>query len=797
MTDGDAIGGRAGSGPILAMLKAKLQREPKLWLLEAQLHSYFARVPFAITGNLLNAAILIWLFHGTVATRWLSAWALLLVGLSAIRLAVHMNRFRLCGSRGPRWLARYTLLEGIWFGASWASAVALIMPHASPLQVAILSMVAAGMMSGGTFTFATLPSAARLYVGVLAAGAFVGFSSLEAAFAVPAVLLLTSYAFILNRSIAASCGDFAERVEHERELADTAKTVRILLNDYQAFGSDWLWEVDANGRMANVSERLADAVELAREALEGTPFIDLFEDGPDREKLGRHLAEGSPFRNISLRLRHGGRWWRLSAGPIEEDAAPGSRAMRGVAADITSSKNAEARISHMALNDALTGLPNRTSFNERIDHELARAEISGGKVALVAIDLDRFKEINDLRGHGAGDEVLRTLAQRMHAALKEGEFLARIGGDEFSAVQRFHDRAALEDMLARLEAALAEAIRLDEYEVLPGASIGVAIYPDDARNRTGLISNADLAMYRAKGSLSRAVCFYEQSMDETVRSRRALENDLREAVANNRLTLHYQVQTSVSTGRIRGYEALLRWFHPQRGFVSPAEFIPLAEQNGLILQLGEWVLRTACMEAAAWEPPYKVAINLSPVQFVHTDLPKLVLEVLMETGLAPDRLELELTESTIFADKERSLYILRQIKALGVSIALDDFGTGYSSLDTLRAFPFDKIKLDRSFMTEVESSPEAKAIIRAVLALGKSLQIPVLAEGIETQGQLSLLSTEGCDEAQGFLLGRPAPLDVIVDSGQIVMSNAAHLRSLAAKMQTPDLTFRLGKRAAG
>lgn len=796
MTDGGTINGQAKFGLILAMLKARLQRKPKLWLLEAQLHSYFSRVPFAIIGNLLNTAILIWLFHGTVATRWLSAWAFLIVGLSAVRLAIYLNRVNLCSSRGPLWLARYTLFEGIWFGASWALAASFFMPQASPLQVAILSMVVAGMMSGGAFTFAMLPSAARLYSGVLAVGAFVGFASLEAAFAVPAVLLLISYAFVLNQSIAASCRDFAERVEHVRELADTTKTIKILLNDYQTFGSDWLWEVDANGRMVNVSKRLADAVELTEEELDGALFINLFEDCLDKENLSKHLAEGLPFRNISLQLRHDGRWWRLSAGPIEEDAARGSQAMRGVAADITSSKDAEARIAHMALNDALTGLPNRTSFNERVDHELARAAVKGGKVALVAIDLDRFKEINDLRGHGAGDEVLRTLAQRMHAVLKEGEFLARIGGDEFSAVQRFHDQAALEDMLARLEAALAEAIRLDEYEVFPGASIGVAIYPDDAKNRTSLISNADLAMYRAKGSLSKAVCFYEQSMDETVRSRRALEYDLRDAVANNRLTLHYQVQTSVSTGEITGYEALLRWFHPQRGFISPAEFIPLAEENGLILQIGEWVLRTACMEAAAWEPPYKVAINLSPVQFVHTDLPKLVLEILMETGLAPDRLELELTESTIFADKERSLHILRQIKVLGVSIALDDFGTGYSSLDTLRAFPFDKIKLDRSFMTEIESSPQAKAIIRAVLALGKSLQIPVLAEGIETQGQLSLLSTEGCDEAQGFLLGHPAPLDVIVDSGQIAMSNAAHLRSFAANMRTRDLTFRLGRRAA-
>lgn len=453
----------------------------------------------------------------------------------------------------------------------------------------------------------------------------------------------------------------------------------------------------------------------------------------------------------------------------------------------------------LALNDTLTGLPNRANFNERLDLELSLAKERNGKLALIGIDLNRFKEINDLRGHNAGDEVLRVLGRRIKGLLREdeGEFVARTGGDEFSATYRVEGTLGVDDFLTRLETALFKPIHFDNQEIIPGASFGVAIWPDDASNKENLINNADLAMYRAKGDPMCNVCFYEAGMDEKIKARRTLAADLRQSLAGNQLSLQYQVQTSIATGEIRGYEALLRWEHPRLGSISPTEFIPIAEESGLILPIGEWVLRTACAEAATWAQPYKVAVNLSAVQFVHADLPRIIMEILIDTGLSADRLELELTESTIFADRQRALHVMRQIKALGVNIALDDFGTGYSSLDTLRAFPFDKIKLDRSFMTEVESSPEAKAIIRAVLALGKSLQIPVLAEGIETQGQLSLLSTEGCDEAQGFLLGRPAPLDVIVDSGQIVMSNAAHLRSLAAKMRTPDLTFRLGKRAAG
>lgn len=441
------------------------------------------------------------------------------------------------------------------------------------------------------------------------------------------------------------------------------------------------------------------------------------------------------------------------------------------------------QLQQMALHDSLTGLPNRRSFNERLDHEIEFAKMTGGKVALVEIDLDRFKEINDLRGHAAGDEVLRNLAERMMRALKESDFVARLGGDEFAAFHRTSTPADLIDFLSRIETVLSQVIKIDGYEFMPGASIGVAVYPDNAVDKVTLVNNADLAMYRAKADVSQAICFYEPSMDEIIRARRSLANEMREAMLRDQLAVYYQVQTSVSTGEIVGYEALLRWEHPERGFIPPSEFIPIAEENGLIIQLGEWVLRTACRDAASWAPPYKVSVNVSPVQFAHVDLHKVIMEALLTSGLPADRLELELTETTIFANKERSLHILRQIKALGVKVALDDFGTGYSSLDTLRSFPFDKIKLDRSFIIEVESNLQAKAIIRAVLALGQSLAIPVLAEGIETEGQLELLKHEGCNEVQGYLLGRPAPLDRIVASGQLALCDKALQRDGMSSVQ--------------
>ncbi|WP_292069451.1 bifunctional diguanylate cyclase/phosphodiesterase [Brevundimonas sp. UBA7534] len=434
----------------------------------------------------------------------------------------------------------------------------------------------------------------------------------------------------------------------------------------------------------------------------------------------------------------------------------------------------ERRIAHLARNDALTGLPNRASFLEWLSRQIGETS-THPRVALLAIDLDRFKEVNDIHGHAAGDQLLVRIAERMKAALKPGEFVARLGGDEFVAVAPVVERADALDLAYRLRGAITAPVDLDFAEVSCGASVGVALWPDDATDISALINDADLAMYRAKASLTNDVCFYEEAMDEAVRNRRRMVQQLREALDQDQFSLNWQIQASVETGEITGYEVLLRWIRPDGAFISPADFIPLAEESGLILPIGEWVLRKACAEAAGWAMPHKIAVNLSPVQLGHVDLPRLVHQILVETGLSPTRLELEITETAMISDMERTTHILRQLKALGVSIAMDDFGTGYSSLSTLRAFPFDKIKLDRSFMSELDGGPQSSAIIRAVLALGESLEIPVLAEGVETLEQLSFLRDQGCTEAQGYLLGRPKPVadDLIQLEARTLWSGAA------------------------
>ncbi len=426
--------------------------------------------------------------------------------------------------------------------------------------------------------------------------------------------------------------------------------------------------------------------------------------------------------------------------------------------DISERRRSEARIAHMALHDALTGLPNRVQFHSWLDAEMARAAAGSTRLAVIAIDLDRFKEINDSLGHAEGDRVLRDIGAALQAVLQDQEIAARMGGDEFIVAKRFENPAELEAFVARVEACLLGGFAAHG-SLAVGASMGVAVFPSDAGDRETLLNNADLAMYRAKGDFAERICYYEPGMDEQARHRRVIANDLRYAAARGELRLLYQPQRALQSDELVGYEALLRWGHPKLGGIPPMDFIPIAEETGEIIRLGEWVLRTACTEAAAWPSGHKVAVNLSPVQLLKPDLPEVITAILVETGLAPTRLELEITETALIADKTRALHSLRRIKALGVRVAMDDFGTGYSSLDTLHSFPFDKIKIDKSFLADSERSEQARAIIRAILALGRSLSIPVLAEGLETDAQRELLLREGCAEAQGYLFGRPALLE--------------------------------------
>ena len=430
----------------------------------------------------------------------------------------------------------------------------------------------------------------------------------------------------------------------------------------------------------------------------------------------------------------------------------------GVIEDITEKRRAEERIAHLAHHDPLTDLPNRAAFNQHLDDVMARAAQSAEPFALLAIDLDRFKEVNDVFGHAVGDALLCEVTARLNDAA-EGAFVARLGGDEFTAIcGKGAQPAAAEALAERLQASVAGDIELAGHQLRIGLSIGVAIFPTDGTDATMLLGNADAALYRSKADGRGSVRFFEADMDQRLRDRRALQRDLQTAVERGQLAVHYQPQSRVGDGVI-GFEALMRWHHPTRGMIAPNDFIPLAEESGLIISIGEWILRETCREAASWSRPLQIAVNLSPVQFQHGDLPAMVHAVLLETGLAAARLELEITEGVLIGDFARALSILRRLKALGVRIAMDDFGTGYSSLSYLQSFPFDKIKIDQSFVSNLDRSPQSAAIIRAVIGLGRGLDLPVIAEGVETAAQLAFLTEEACDEVQGYLVGRPGPIE--------------------------------------
>jgi diguanylate cyclase (GGDEF)-like protein/PAS domain S-box-containing protein len=433
------------------------------------------------------------------------------------------------------------------------------------------------------------------------------------------------------------------------------------------------------------------------------------------------------------------------------------RYLLSLSEDVTERKEAEARIEHMAHHDALTDLPNRLAFVEQLSRSIDAAAAGNGSFAVLSIDLDRFKEVNDTFGHAVGDDLLRALAQQLRALAAES-YLARLGGDEFILITPMGDQPALAEMLAgQLHAAVAGDLNLNGQNLRVGLSIGVAIFPADGTDATTLLNNADAALYRAKAAGRGKTRFFEIEMDNRLRERRAIQRELRSAVDRNEFRLHYQPLAKID-GEVIGFEALVRWHHPQRGMVSPATFIPVAEESGLIIPVGEWVLREACREAAGWPRPLQIAVNLSPIQFRHGDLPGLVHSVLLETGLAPTRLELEITEGVLVEDFDRGLSILRRLKSLGVRIAMDDFGTGYSSLSYLQSFPFDKIKIDQSFISNVRSNPQSAAIVRAVIGLAHGLDLPVLAEGVETKAQLDFLAAESCNEVQGYLMGRPYPI---------------------------------------
>jgi len=562
---------------------------------------------------------------------------------------------------------------------------------------------------------------------------------------------LMTWAILRRTTVAARALDasFASLQASQQALATSEARFR----DVVEASSDWIWEIDADWRFTYLSERFEIVTGLSRQDWIGAAIDDLLHT--ELGALSQCLSIPNRRPCISLQcnyldIRGHARITRLSAREL-----PGN-GFRGTATDVTEEVEARRRIEFLSQHDALTGLPNRIRLQEFLDGKLKAMPTQEQPLVMLSLDLDRFKPVNDLLGHAAGDRVLNEVSRRLAECLRGGDLVARIGGDEFVLILTdISSQEGVEALCRRLIDSIEQPIDIDEQDIFISASIGIAMAPNDASLAAELLRYADMALYEAKAGGRNTWRFFADDMNARIIERRRLENDLRFAIRNGELRLHFQPRYRIADGRMVGAEALVRWQHPQRGLIPPDTFIPIAEETGLILPLSNWVLTTACQSAADWPEELFVSVNLSPTEFQRGNLVERIQQTLADTGIDPSRVELEVTESVMLDDAPGALEVMHALKRLGVRLSMDDFGTGYSSLSYLRSFPFDGLKIDRSFLNRLGASADDQSIIRAIVGLGRALSLTVTAEGIETAEHLELLKAVCCDEGQGYFLNRP------------------------------------------
>jgi diguanylate cyclase (GGDEF)-like protein/PAS domain S-box-containing protein len=675
-------------------------------------------------------------------------------------------------------LMRHIELQAIVAGGCWGALLAAHILLAGSEHMLFGLLIAVIFMVGG-ITYGSVSAAPRQFLFPASAGAALGYLADGKVQSLWAAGFILIFAYLLNESIKTLFASFASRLIRSRELQQAVDTVQLVLNDYEEQGADWLWEVDVKGMIVDPSERFQGAAGMSCDKLSGEFLLTLFETSEGRELIADSLARQVPFRDASVSLISGDgqKWWRLSGRPHIDEVGKFS-GMRGVATDISAAKNAEAKVAYLAHYDSLTNLPNRRLFNETVERAISRCT-EHGPLAVLYLDLDHFKIINDSFGHGVGDQVLITAATRIEIVVGSKNMVSRLGGDEFAILlPRIASVEEALDIARRVTTALAEPITINGQVIQSGASVGVAIAPADAACAEELIKNADLALYDAKIGDRGSVSVFHVRMQDAMEAKRLVEIDLRAALAAGQLELYYQPLVNVTTTEVVGYEALLRWHHPQHGLIMPDHFIPIAEETGLIVPVGEWVIRSALDEVRHWPDHLSVSVNLSPAQLRSPNLIPTVINALAATGVTPARLEMEITETVLMQDSEANLAIMHKLREVGVRIALDDFGTGYSSLNYLRSFPFDKIKIDRCFVEDVVNREDCKAIVRAVTGLANSLGMTTTAEGVERSEQLDQLKRDGCSEAQGYLFSKAIPASAIANRLQEAAKTANAVASI-------------------
>ena len=623
------------------------------------------------------------------------------------------------------------------------------------------------LMVGSAMLLSNVPLSSILFISSSSAAMIIGWlyvGSAHLAFASLAIgVLLISACLMTGRS-------FIERRVAEASLAEKSEVVSLLLKEFEDTGADWLWQTDTSRRITHVSPRFAHALGQPAEQIEGKPFLQMVAGeswasgkfSTALHELAEKLKRRDSFSNVLVPVQINGenRWWELSASPKLDDNGV-FHGFRGVGSDITEQRESADKISHLARFDTLTRLPNRLQLTDTLGKSMQAADEWNGRCGFMMIDLDRFKAVNDTLGHPVGDRLLARVSERLRSIMTDNELCGRLGGDEFAVVvKEASDTHYMELLAKQIIDTLSRPYEVDQHTLYVGASVGTAVGPRDGRTVEMLMRSADLALYRSKDQGGGAFTQYEPKLHVQAEERRVMEIALRKALENDELSLNYQPVVSADSGGVVGFEALLRWTNPEFGSVSPAKFVPLAEEARLIVPIGEWVLRTACKEAMQWPTTVKVAVNVSADQLTEVNFLSTVVSALEDSGLPPNRLEIEVTESIFMREGTGAAEMLDQIIALGVNLSLDDFGTGYSSLGYLRKTRFSTIKVDRSFVQgAAKNAPESLAIIRAVVAMADALGMSTTAEGAETEEEVEMIRRLGCRKIQGYYFGRPMIAD--------------------------------------
>lgn len=715
-----------------------------------------------LVGNSLGVLMVLNRFIGAINPLLLCSWVLLLTA-SLVYTARIENRLRDAKLRvRPADIYKQTLANAAC-GLAWAIALIFFPMRGAEADHFVIWMAAGMLVMGAMLGRASAPLGTIVFASIVCAAGIIGFV-LAGEYVLGAVVV-AMWIVALNRILEGARMFLTARVAEAR-VVEKSEVVSLLLREYEENEADWLWEIDKSRRLRSVSPRFAFALGRDPTDIVGKPLLELvsgpqWESGdfsPSLRELSEIIKRRESFSNLIVKVSISDkwRWWELSGTPVHDER--GSYAgYRGVGSDVTEQRESSEKIAYLARYDTLTSLPNRLMLNEALGGALENAMKWRSRCAFLMVDLDRFKAINDSLGHLVGDQMLAQVADRLLSIVREDEVCGRLGGDEFGVVLRdVEDTGQIELRAAQIIERLSEPYRVNNQILYVGASVGSAIGPRDGRTVEEILRNADLALYRAKDLGGGSHCAYMPSLHAVAEERRQLEVSLRHALERNEFLLNFQPVVDARSEQLVSFEALLRWHSEEHGLVSPAKFVPIAEDTRLIVPIGQWVLQQACMQAAQWPSHVRMAVNVSPEQLLEPDFSASVVRALSTSGLAPQRLEIEVTESIFLRDASVARNALEQVMALGCSVALDDFGTGYSSLGYLRKLQFSTIKVDRSFVQgAAQDSAESLAIIRAVVAMADSLGMTTTAEGVETADEVSLVRELGCTKIQGYYFGRP------------------------------------------